>query len=287
MAEVEQTTLRRSWRNKMLIICVVLIAFGGWGLLDAVWIYPARGEKVAELREYQHLKQVKEQWSGARLRANDAGVADPAERLDELRDIKRERALEGREASEEAWLIALSRIGRLTPDATTYTDGDALRDPNTRLDELSTKWSTITNQPKPLSSYDIPVQWVIMAVAWGFAAYIIFLMVRTASKKWTWQPDTMTLKMPGGHEIAPSDLEDIDKRKWSKYYVSLIVKPEHASLGGQAVEVDLYRRSKIESWVLAMEAKAFPDRADQAGATTPEQPAAANEPTGEETDSSD
>lgn len=282
MAQLEQTRLRPNWRNKMLIITIVLILFGGWGLLDAVWVYPARGAKVAEIREYEHLEAISSEWSGARIRAADAGIPEPTQRLAELREIRRERgSLDGRQSTAEAWLIALSRIGRLDPAYTTFTEEAGERNPNERLSELSTRWATITDRPKPLSSYDIPVQWVIMGGAWAFAAYIIVLMLRTASRKWTWDPETLTLKTPEGDAITPADLEDVDKRKWSKYFVSLVIKPEHATLGGKAVEVDLYRRDPIESWVLQMEAKAFPERAETAGedAASAIAPSVAGEPT--------
>lgn len=281
MAQLEQTRLRPNWRNKMLIITIVLILFGGWGLLDAVWVYPARGAKVAEIREYEHLQAISSEWSGARIRAADAGIPQPRERLSELRSIRRERGtLEGRQSTAEAWLTSLSRIGRLDPSYTTFTDEAGERNPNERLDELSARWATITDRPKPLSSYDIPVQWVIMGGAWAFAAYIIVLMLRTSARKWSWDKDTLTLKTPDGDEIRPSDLADVDKRKWSKYFVSLVIKPEHSTLGGQSVEVDLYRRDPIESWILQMEASAFPDRAETAGedAASAVAPSVAGEP---------
>ncbi len=70
----------------------------------------------------------------------------------------------------------------------------------------------------------------------------------------------MTLGLPGGHSLTPADLTDVDKRKWDKFFVSLVVKPGHATLGGKEVALDLLRYEPLEDWVLEMEKAAFPDR---------------------------
>ena len=68
----------------------------------------------------------------------------------------------------------------------------------------------------------------------------------------------------GGEVVTPSDLEDVDKRRWDKFIVFLKIKGTHPTLAGQEVKVDLYHYTPpVEDWVLAMEKSAFPERAEE------------------------
>ena len=129
--------------------------------------------------------------------------------------------------------------------------------------------------PKPLSNFDLMSQWLIMGVCYIVTLIMLVHMMRVAGIKYAWDPESMTLTIPGGQKITPDDLEEVDKRKWDKFIVFLKIKAAHADLGGQEVKVDTYQHARVEDWVLAMEAKAFPS---QEGEDAPEEPAESDEP---------
>ncbi|MBX3363737.1 MAG: hypothetical protein KF866_03130 [Phycisphaeraceae bacterium] len=292
------TTLRPGWRIKMIIIIVVLLGFGAWGFVDAKYVYPKRGLKVADKLELDYLR-VSQPASGVLL-SSVVSVPDPRSRLDELKS--RGRTLSEREQRKRDWLDALLKAGYLTEDRTVYVDGDPDRDPSARFKALQDYWSTNPGEPKPLSRYDIFIQWLICVLSWLGGLLAIFMVVRVAGKKFRFHPETLTLTLPrvtpldmgiqaileglrlllsivrlltfnklrpdityqkipapGGQSITPDDLEEVDKSKWSRYFVHLRIKPGHATLGGKTVPIDLYRRGRLEDWILQMEAKAFPD----------------------------
>jgi hypothetical protein len=136
-------------------------------------------------------------------------------------------------------------------------------DPNAAYESLRRTWITEAGAraaPKPLSWYDIPVQWVFVAIGFGGGAWLIVLWIMVARQTYRWNPDTLTLTLPDGQTIAAEELEDVDKRKWDKFLVVLKPKAPHP-LAGRELKLDLYRYAFLESWVLEMERAAFPDRA--------------------------
>lgn len=143
------------------------------------------------------------------------------------------------------------------------------------LDELDKKWAK-SNQTQPLAGYDLPVQWLFVVIGFGGGFYLLVLLARAASTKYRWDAAAHRLTLPGGRAIVPADLKDVDKRRWHKYYVTLLLND------GSAQTLDLYRYEPLESWVLEMERVAFPDRAVAAAApaasTTGETVAASNAP---------
>ncbi len=256
---LQTTTLRPGWRMKMTIIIVVLTAFGLWGLYDATVAYPARGERVARLMEYRYLVKAAGDPSRPRpIPARTVSIEDPSATLEQLRRRERDGTLgDGLDANRLQWLRALAVIGRLDPDQTTYTDDGGARDPDTRLQELAQEWANATGQPKLLHAYDILFQWVIFFVCIAVALWCVLLLLRTARVRYAYDPQTKTLVLPNGEKITPADLKEIDKRRWHKFYVTLVIRDDHPTLGGRRIELDLYRRSPIEDWVLEMEKEAF------------------------------
>lgn len=271
---IRTAPLGKRWVRKMAIFIVVLLAFGGWGLYDAVWVYPARGERFATWARLAYLQAAEaadREDFGIFIR--DSSVPNPTEELTRLSgDEQRQR--NGADAANTqsprrlraimlnarlTWLQALSRIGRLTPERTT------IENPRAELARLNTELSTAA-QPKPLARWDIPSQWAIMAVCWSLALFLIVRAVGVATRKYRWQPETMTLTLPGGAAITPEDLEEVDKRKWDKFIVFLKIKGGHPSLGGQEVRCDTYQHDELEDWILAMERKAFGPQVDDEAA---------------------
>lgn len=253
------------WVRKMVIIIAVLIAFGAWGLYDAVSVYPARGERYARWAELQYLD--------AAQRANgedfgiferDTSVPNPVEEYERLNDPERRRTnaadmgntgsprqlRAAMQSARLAWLEGLKRIGQLKPERTT------IENPRARLEALRQEVSATAN-PKPLAGYDIPSQWAIMAVCWGIALVMVVHFVRVASRKYRWDPGLKALTIPGGATITPGDLAEVDKRKWDKFIVFLKIKEGRQPLGGREVRVDLYQHGLVEGWVLEMEREAF------------------------------
>lgn len=246
------TTLSRSWIMKMSIYLLALLGLGAWGLIDAVIVYPARGEKAASFLEKEYLASA--QAAGRLLR--DASVPDPGAELDRLQAAEREMEQNLASAEQDGrgsaaadlrlnlsrleWLTALSRIDRLDPANTNFAD------PSARLTELETRWAT-EKAPKPLAQWDIPSQWLITGVGFFFAGWIVFLFVTAGARKFRWDPARRAITLPGGKTIAPEDVKEVDKRKWDKFFVTLHMKD------GSQHRLDLLRYAHLEGWVLELE----------------------------------
>ena len=250
---VQRTTtkLSRRWLIKTLIYFVALTGLGVWGLYDGLYAYPKRGAESSSFLEKEYLVQARD--AGRLLRSS---VPDPRERLNDLNEnrqrLERERAEAAQQnrtqtAADRAtdlalyeWLVSLGRIGRLDPAHTVFAD------PVDRLSELETQWATRT-PPKPLSGYDIPSQWVIAAFGLGLGVWIAFVIAKASAKRFRWDPQEMRLTLPGGRAITPKDIKELDKRKWDKWFVTLILND------GAEIKLDLLRYDPLEAWVLEME----------------------------------
>jgi hypothetical protein len=265
-----RTTINRKWTIKMVVIGIVLIGFGIWGLLDAAWIYPRRGYVASSWLEFQYLDLFSREKPPLDGRA---GVADPAAEFERLTRTKAERgSLDPVDAALLEWLDQLQVVGKLDgPLATAIPRsdfrGEEVTDARSRLELLTKQWNEGGEKkqtPSKLSFWDIPVQWLIMVAGLALGVYMFLLILRVRSKSYAWEPDAMQLTLPGGATLVPGDLEDVDKRRWHKFFVTLKVKMGHPQLGGRGVELDLLRYEPLEAWVLEMEKAAFPDRIEEA-----------------------
>lgn len=274
----EQAPLHRPWVAKIVIITLVLVLFGGWGLFDAVKLYPDRGNAYASYAEWQYLQAAdRARQEDSRIFLEQVAVVDPAAEMARLsEDETRDRNVQDvnnpsstrhlratMQVARLDWLEALNIVGRLDASVTD------IENPRARLDELGEEWAN-KDIPKPLHWYDIPSQWLIMGVCWAIAAYLGFLFLKTVGKKYRFDASSLTLSLPGGASFAAEDLaEPLDKRKWDKFIVQATIKGEHDGLGGKTVKFDTYRHAKLESWLLAMEAKTFPDQAEDSAGDEP------------------
>lgn len=277
MPATEFTTINKSWSWKMFIFLIVLFAFGCWGLYDAAYLYPQRGIKYAANRELLYLSFKK---AGNALK--DASIAEPQgtfealkarkgdldkvrARLDSLAENDPQRiALAPQLADSFAleWLEGLSMVGRLAPKYTTYADAQA------RLSELEAQYKKDESTP-PLSQYDIPLQWLFCGLGFAGALWVLWLIAKVFKTRYGWDPATQTLYLPGGRELTPDQITEFDKRKWSKFFITLNTS------SGPSVTLDLLRYAPLEEWVLAMERTRFPESvqadapAEQSGEATP------------------
>lgn len=238
---VQTSTLNRSWLVKMVIFTVVLFGFGLWGLYDATIAYPQRGAYYAEYAQWRFLDAAK--LAGKINTATD--IADPKARFDELSHKTRSDL----EQAEMDWLESLQRIGQLDAEHT------RIAGPNKLLDERAQRWKG-QDQPKPLAAYDMPLQWSFVFIGFGLGVYVVFNIVRSASRRYTWEESACALTLPGGKRVTPEQLADVDKKKWHKFFCSLVFND-----GSEPVELDLLKYSGVEEWVLTLERTRFPDRA--------------------------
>ncbi len=247
--EQQVTKINRGWMIKMLIYCAAMTGLGIWGLVDGAWIYPKRGRESASYREKEYLEQA--QNAGRLLTAS---VADPAAERRRLSEAERSLRADAEKKSGQTsldaaadlsrleWLTALSRINRLDKEHTQFAD------PVKRLGELQQEWQA-KKAPVPLSAYDIPAQWVICAGGLGAGAYILFLISKVSTKRFRYDPASMRLTLPGGVSFEPKDIRELDKRKWDKFFVTVVLKD------GRQEKLDLLRHSPLEEWILEMEKK--------------------------------
>lgn len=259
MPATETTTLNRPWLLKVLIFGVLLIVFGAYFTYDAAIGYPTRGMRYASFLEYQYLDAAKS--AGVLDRTS---VPDPTAELTRLEhlDPAQATAVDGQRL---AWLTSLRTAGSLDAAHTTIAD------PQKEYDGLTKEWTSsgaAKAAPKPLSPFDIPVQWIIAGICWAGVVWTLVLFAGVARKRYGRDPATQTLYLPGGATLTPADVEDFDKRKWDKFLIFLKIKPGHPTLGGKELKLDLYRHAPLEAWVLAMEATAFPGRAEETASAT-------------------
>ncbi|MBS0195786.1 MAG: hypothetical protein JSR77_03425 [Planctomycetes bacterium] len=258
------TSLNRKWVIKMAAIILVLDLFGLWALYDALWAYPKRGANASEYLEYQLLDLLAKNKSNS-----DPSIPDPAQRLTQLKKQLNETGkLDEADGLRVRWLESLQLISHLNANATSIPRDDfrgaKVTTAAERLDTLTKKWTRDQGKvdpPKPLSAFDIPSQWAILAICWSISGWVAVTLAASAGKKFRWNEATQTLTLPGGATLIPSQIAEFDKRKWHKFYIALHVKPDHPTLGGKTLEFDLLRYEPLEQWVLDMEKTAFPESA--------------------------
>ena len=162
------------------------------------------------------------------------------------------------------WLETLSVIGRLDPVYTAYPREGEQSTPRERLDHLSNKWNTQT-APKPLKTYDVPIQWGIFGIGCGLGLIMAIHVARASAARYRWDPDEKRLTLPGGATLGTDDIEEFDRRKWHRYLMFATVKAGHAQLGGRELKFDLLKYAPLEAWILEMEAVVSPPEEDESG----------------------
>jgi hypothetical protein len=260
------STVGFKWARRMIVIAAILFAFGTWALYDAAIKYPARGREFAQWAQWQYLIKLDAESQSLRdpgILTRNAPIADPKAELERLlADPPKETAPDTVQARFQ-WLEALSFIGELDPESTAFKDAA----PRQKLAQLNQDWG-IKTKPSPLHSYDIPAQWLMMVVGYGLGLYMLFLLVRVKITKYRFDPERKALTLPNNATITPSDLEEVDKRKWDKFIVFLRIKPGVDKVGGKAVRIDTFRHDLVEEWILDMEREAFPSEEDETTEST-------------------
>lgn len=292
---VTTTRLSGNWMLKQGVFLTILLVFGFWGLADALHFYPRRGLEDASAKLSKFLAAASEAGrlvpSEIGVADPKAAYAELAPRMEELSKASVGTGLEARRAkfdfAKAQWLEALARSWRLTTepqivispgqlpkdfvDAATRTVrydpvrgvGIVVSSPNAEpveippqrlMGELTQKWNT-RDQVKPLSGYDMPLQWVFVVVGFVGGGWMLITMLRAGARKFRWEPATQTLILPAGTRITPADVKEFDKRRWHKFFVTLHLKD------GTSHTLDLLRYVPLEEWVLTMERTAFPETA--------------------------
>lgn len=249
-AATQSTKLNRRWLIKMFIFLIALTGLGLWGLVDALVVFPNRGRESTEYLLKTYLEEADR--NGQLLRTS---VEDPAAELQRLRDATN---LTDVERARLKWLEALALVANLSkisshnkaelskPMDQRSETPTTFPDPKARLDLLTQKWAT-QKAPKPLSGFDIPMQWVFVVVGFGGALYMATFLLRTSRVKFYFQPEERRLTLPTGKSFTPADMEDIDKRLWHKFFLFVTLND-----GSPEIKLDLLRYSPLEAWILEM-----------------------------------
>lgn len=257
-----ETRLNPKWWVKIAIFSVVLVGFGLWGYYDATVVYPRRGREASLGLERSYLDAV--QRTNPRNFNDAASIADPAKELATPPPAK--SAETEVDTTRREWLKSLATVKMADPAHTTYPrvdtiTGTEVKDARDRLSELD-KLSTEKYQngfPKALSAFDIPTQWLIMAVGLIGGVWTAVVILRAKMQKYRWEPGEQRLTLPGGTSIVPADIVEFDKRKWDKFIITLKIRDGHPQLSGKPLTIDLYPHDPLESWILEMERTVFPD----------------------------
>ncbi len=269
-AAAARTHLAKTWLVRMVLITVVLFAFGAWAFYDATVKYPSRGERYAEAVQLEYLRAAR---SGGRL--FDASVFDPAGEFANL-EAREVTELSNFDLAKREWLKALAvpGLGMLTAEHT------QMQDPAAELARLEALFQS-QSPPAPLSKHDIAVQWGLCAICWAIGLYMVGLFVMVRSRVYRWDPATNALTLPGGRSVGPSDLDatdPVDLSKWHKFIVFL--RPAD----GSPMKLDVFRHEPLEDWVRllvkSVDAKfEFPDEVKAREAAEAEAAAAAEDGT--------
>lgn len=303
MSEIQHTRLGRNWLLKTLLFTVLLVGFGCWGLADALYFYPKRGEQVAARMLKDHLVAAD---AAGKLTTSQLTVADPARAFAELRgkegELVKRSAGEGPDAKDAhfaltrlKWLDALNKMWALRPEPrlvetekgppprkhyfdmrqgqgyTVGADGGRTDLPPQQLMTRLVNAAATTNQATPLSGFDMLFQWVFVVIGFGGGLWMLATLIRAAGRKYAWNADTQQLTLHDGRTITPEDLREVDKRLWHKFFVTLGLKD------GTSYKLDLLRYQPLEEWVLTMERTAFPEP-EGAASDQPVEAAASDQP---------
>lgn len=236
------TTLQRKWLIKMSVFTLAMAILGLWGLYDAKVKYPASGMDDAEYKLKVYLATADKEG-----RLNVASIPDPTAELARLE----EGLTSETEKARIQYLTALELIASLDEIKQRNQGGakdseTVFSDPAAKLKELSDKWQS-RQVPTTLSKYDIPVQWLFAISGIGVTVYMLLFLIRCAGVKYRYNPVEKRLTTPKGISFTPSDIAEVDRRLWHKFYVELKLND------GQLVKLDLLRFSPLEEWFLEME----------------------------------
>jgi hypothetical protein len=255
------TVVSPKYWAKFLIFGLVLVGFGVWGYVDAAYVYPKRGREGALGLERKYLEAVKQTNPADFNRA--ASVEDPKKFIDD--HVAKKASLADPDLSRLEWLQSLDAVKMATRDHTALPRNDfeskpvaGARERLEQLDKLAAE-KYQNGFPKALSAFDIPTQWVIMAVGLIGGVWILALLAKVFATKYRWDPAEQRLTLPNGHSIVPTDIVEFDKRKWDKFFVTLKIRDGHPQLSNQLITLDLLRHDPLERWIKEMENTVFPE----------------------------
>lgn len=250
---MQQTRSKLSFRflRKMALLFLAAVGLGTWGLVDAIWIYPARGIESAEYLEREYLKRGAE--LGVASLVDDTSVSDPEAEIADLRSRFDELSQQAQQNNQAAlfqlarlrWLEQLQIVGRDRPE---YTQ---IESPRERLTTLDEKW-TAKSPPSPLSRFDLLFQWIITGVGYGGAVIFVAFLLKQRGKVYRFDPEQKVLTLPGGLAFGPTHIDEFDKRKWRSFILFVKLSEDHPTAGGREIRIDLYRHDPVEEWLKAM-----------------------------------
>lgn len=252
------TTLNRRWLLKMVAILVMCVGFAAFFAYDGFIAYPKRGALHTDFMLQAYLANAA---SAGKLAV--ASVEDPAAAYTELNTrVRSGLPLTATDQSKLAWLKSLSRIRSLAALARANREALAqggvpdtetmFADPGGRKAALDQALSQ-RSQPTPLSAYDIPSQYIVGALCTLGAIWMVLVLIRASQTRYRYDHASHTLTLPDGRTITPSDIVEVDKRKWDKFFVFLRLTDEKQKAGEEEIKLDLLRYVPLEEWFLEME----------------------------------
>lgn len=282
MADTQHAKLSPRYWIKQVIIIVVVAALGVWGFYDGFMLYPKQAVRFAQWAEWEYLDFLRNPPAGA-VGANlgVASIPDPQETFERLGNPGYNRNPESVDDVRGNWLDALAIVNHLDPQYTTYPreneEEGAVGSAFERHGQLQETWGNVdrANAPKRRSRFDIMAQYPIFLVGLGLALYFTYGLIRAVATRYSWDPASKRITLPGGIEVTPDQIAEFDKSQWHKFYVLLHLTQEHPTHAGKTIKVDLYRHQPVEEWILEMERERFPEQPD--AAPPAEQPANVSE----------
>lgn len=286
-----QTTIARHYAIKNVVIAVVCLAFGLWGVYDYVYTIPAKARNFERGQVCRLVVDSMEPggWSQSAQQAQEA-VASEIDRIlkahmdeaivadieaDELRTADEQtlaaraaefqRAIESiKERNEDQWLMALILFDQaLKAGEPAVYPLDGIHLLAHEVASLGVDAVASVTQP---STYDRPTQWLFI-LCLPFVPWSLWVYFSTKSRVYRLDDDG-TLHLPGDTWKA-DEIADIDMQRWMSKSIAEVVHSD-----GRRVALDDYKHKDLHLIIGAIASRLYPDQwTEEAKVVKPAKPA--------------
>lgn len=271
-----RTTIARHYAWRCIIIALVCLVFGVWGVYDYVEKIPSRiqaherGDAAALVRDAvepgaeaavhveaeERLREARERYIEQYNAPALADVAPPAtdEEAIALGQAVREIIGSLRPHNQEPWAQALVTFEHALAAGRVRNDESLQGAPYFAYEVAVRAVEGAAAIPRP-RVYDRPVQWMFI-LCLPFVPYFLWEFYRQRSRVYQLDDDG-TLHTPGG-SFKPDDVRAIDMSKWMKKSVA------HVELdSGKRIKLDDYKQKDLHLIVGAIAHRLYPEDWDE------------------------
>jgi hypothetical protein len=267
------TTIARHYAWRCIIIAIVFLVLGLWGVYDYMVAIPAREQQFLRGEICRLVSDAFEpgHWDEAAPIARERITAEIERIGSEHFKADQSQAFDAEDLSEEAWAARAADVqAAIASIRERNEDGwfmalllfrEALRQPPfdyplTGVDLLAHETAqsgaqAVAGVSQP-SRYDRPTQWAFMACL-PFVPYYVWAFVATRRRVYRMDEDG-TLHLPQG-TWAQDDIADIDMSRWMAKSIAHVVHRD-----GTRVKLDDYKHRNLHLIIGAVASRLYPDQ---------------------------